>query len=61
MLTMALVMIGILVLAGLIVLYVAFPHRGEDVPIAPWVGDAMTKGVAVVPTIDETEEVFLRR
>jgi hypothetical protein len=58
---MALVMIGILVLAGLIVLYVAFPHRGEDVPMFPWLGDAMTKGVAVLPTIDETEEVFLRR
>jgi hypothetical protein len=54
-------MIGILVLASLVVLYVAFPHRGEDVPVVPWVGDAMTKGVAVLPTIDETEEVFLRR
>ena len=61
MLTMAIVMIGILVLAGLVVLYVAFPHRGEDVPMVPWVGDAMTKGVAALPTIDETDEVFLRR
>ena len=32
-------MLVILVLAGLVVLYVAFPHRGEDVPAAPWVGD----------------------
>lgn len=61
MLTIAFVMIGILVLAGLVVLYVAFPHRGEDVPAVPWVGDAMKKGVAALPTIDETEEVFLKR
>ena len=61
MLTLAFVMLAILVLAGLVVLYVAFPHRGEDVPAAPWVGEAMRKGVAVLPTIDETDEVFLRR
>lgn len=61
MLTMALVLLGTLIVAGLVVLYVAFPHRGEDVPAFPWVGDAMRKGVAVLPTIDETEEVFLRR
>jgi hypothetical protein len=60
-LTLAFVMIGILVLAGLVILYVAFPHRGEDVPAVPWVGDAMRKGVAALSTIDETEEVFLRR
>ena len=61
MLTIAFVMIGIIVLSGLVFLYVAFPHRGEDVPAVPWVGDAMKKGAAALPTIDETEEVFLRR
>jgi len=60
-LTLAFVMLGILVLAGLVVLYVAFPHRGEDVPAVPWVGDAMRKGVSALPTIDETDEVFLKR
>jgi hypothetical protein len=60
-LTIAFVMIGILVLAGLVVLYVAFPHRGEDVPAVPWVGDVMRKGASALPTIDETDEVFLRR
>ena len=31
-------MLGIILLAGLVVLYVAYPHRGEEVPNAPWVG-----------------------
>ena len=45
-------MLAILVVAGLVVLYVAFPHRGEDVPHTPWVGDAMRKGVNKLPTLD---------
>ena len=44
-------------LAGLVVLYVAYPHRGEEVPNAPWVGDAMRKGVNLLPTLDnQTDE-----
>ena len=42
-------MLGIIVLAVLVVLYVAYPHRGEEVPNAPWVGDAMRKGVNLLP------------
>ncbi len=50
-------MIAILLIAGLVVVYVAYPHRGEDVPNAPWVGDAMRKGVNLLPTLDnQTEE-----
>jgi hypothetical protein len=50
-------MIGILLLAGVVVIYVAYPHRGEDVPNAPWVGDALRKGVNLLPTLDnQTEE-----
>lgn len=45
-------MIGILLIAGVVVLYVAYPHRGEDVPSAPWVGDALRKGVNLLPTLD---------
>jgi hypothetical protein len=51
-----LAMLVIMVMAGLIVLYVAFPHRGEDVPHLPWVGHAMRKGVDNVPTLDNTAE-----
>ena len=49
-------MLVILVLAGLVVLYVAFPHRGEEMPAAPWLGDVMRKGVESVPTLDNTAE-----
>ena len=49
-------MLAILVLAGVVVLYVAFPHRGEEVPAAPWLGDALRKGVDSAPTLDNTAE-----
>ena len=45
-------MLAIVLLAGVVVLYVAFPHRGEDVPRVPWVGDAMRRGVNQLPTLD---------
>lgn len=49
-------MLVILVLAGIVVLYVAFPHRGEEMPAAPWLGDALRKGVESAPTLDNTAE-----
>ncbi len=50
-------MIGILLLAGVVVIYVAYTQRGEEVPNAPWVGDALRKGVNLLPTLDnQTEE-----
>ena len=49
-------MLGILVLAGIVVLYVAFPHRGEDLPAAAWLGDVMRKGVESAPTLDNTSD-----
>lgn len=55
MLPIALAMLAILVVSGLVVTYVAFPHRGEEVPGAPWLGDAMAKGVEALPTLDEDE------
>jgi len=45
MLLLGLLMVLILVIAGAVVVYVAYPHRGEDVPGAPWLGDAMKRGV----------------
>jgi hypothetical protein len=49
-------MLGILALAGIVVLYVAFPHRGEELPAAPWLGDVMRKGVESAPTLDNTSD-----
>ena len=51
-----LAMVLIMLMAGLIVLYVAFPHRGADVPRTPWVGDAMRRGVQKLPTLDNQRE-----
>ena len=45
-------MLVIVAVAGLVVTFVAFPHRGEDVPGASWLGDAMTKAVDALPTLD---------
>jgi hypothetical protein len=52
MISIVLAMLVIMMLAGIVVLYVAFPHRGEDMPHTPWVGDAMRKGVDRLPTLD---------
>ncbi len=49
-------MLVVLVLAGLVVLYVAFPHRGEDVPYFGWLGRLLRKGVDTAPTLDNTAE-----
>jgi hypothetical protein len=47
-----LAMLGIVLLAGLVVVYIAYPHRGQDVPKAAWIGTAMRKGVDRLPTLD---------
>ena len=64
MISVVLAMLAILVLAGAVVLYVAYPHRGEEVPHTPWVGEAMRKGVDALPTLDNQrarEEQATRR
>ncbi len=50
-------MLVIVAVAGLVVVFVAFPHRGEDIPGAAWLGDGMAKAVDALPFIDaEAEE-----
>jgi hypothetical protein len=49
-------MVVIVALAGLIVTFVAFPHRGEEVPGASWLGDTMNRAVDAMPTLDNTSE-----
>jgi hypothetical protein len=44
-----LAMLVVLVIAAVVVVYVAYPHRGEDVPGAPWLGEAMKRGVDALP------------
>lgn len=47
------VMFLILLLAAVVVVYVAFPHRDQEVPGAPWLGDAMKRGVDALPVLDD--------
>ncbi len=43
MLVISIGLLVILTLAGLVTLYVAYPHRGEDIPHAEWLSDAMSR------------------
>ena len=53
MLIVLLAMLLIVALAAVIVVYVAFPHRGEELPGAAWLGEAMRKGFQAIPTLHE--------
>jgi len=55
-LLIAIAMLVILALAGLVLLYAAFPHRGETVPGAPWLGDAMERATDAAPLLEADEE-----
>lgn len=53
MLAIVLTMIVILAVAGLVVAYVAYPHRGLEMPAAPWLGERMRQGVEALPVLEE--------
>ena len=55
MLPIVIVMIVILVLAGVVLAYAAWPARGEEVPGAPWLGEALEKVADAAPLLDESE------
>lgn len=52
MLWMLLALFLTLVVAGLVMLYVAYPHRGEEMPVVPVLGEAMRSAAAAIPTLD---------
>jgi hypothetical protein len=45
-----------LVLAAVVMLYAAYPYRGEDTPLMPVLGRAMRRGVDSLPTIEPEPE-----
>lgn len=55
MLVLTLFLLLILLLAGVVVLYVAYPHRGHAMPVVPVVGEAMRSAVDAFPVLDEGE------
>ena len=46
------VLVVALVLAAAVMVYAAYPYRGEDTPLIPLLGAAMRRGVDSLPTID---------
>ena len=52
MLVVVIAMVLILLLAGAVTAYVAYPHRGEELPVAPWLGEAMNKAADAAPLIE---------
>lgn len=49
-----------LVVGGLVLAYVAYPHRGQDVPLMPWLGAALRRVVTRLPRLSEDEEPLIR-
>jgi hypothetical protein len=41
-----------LALAAAVMLYAAYPYRGEETPISPKVGHVLRRGVESLPTLD---------
>ena len=53
------IVIGVLVsllVAAAVVLYVAYPRRGEAVPHTPWLGTALRRTVHRLPTLDNQRD-----
>ncbi|GAC1379332.1 MAG: hypothetical protein NVSMB48_02560 [Marmoricola sp.] len=46
-----------LAVAGLTMLYVSYPRRGQAVPRVPWLGEAMQRRVEALPTVVPEGEV----
>ncbi|WGL53684.1 hypothetical protein P5P86_07595 [Nocardioides sp. BP30] len=56
MLFIVVAMLVILLLAGLVVVYAAYPGRGQRTPYAPWLGEAMEKAADALPTVESEEQ-----
>jgi len=50
--SVVLVLLLALALAALVIVYAAYPYRGEETPVSPRVGRALKRGVESMPTIE---------
>jgi len=50
--TIVVVLLLALVLAAAVMVYAAYPYRGQDTPLTPRLGEAMRRGVESLPTLD---------
>ena len=53
MLPVVIAMLVILVLSGVVLAFVAFPNRGEEMPAAPWLGEVMARAADAAPVLGE--------
>jgi len=53
--TIVVVLLLALLLAAAVMIYVAYPYRGEATPVHPAVGEVMRRGVRSLPTVDTIE------
>jgi hypothetical protein len=51
--TIVLVLVVALALATLVIVYAAYPYRGQETPVSPRVGRALKRGVESMPTIED--------
>lgn len=56
MLWLLLFMVLVLSVAGLVVVYVAYPHRGEQVPGVPVIGEMMTSAARAIQVLGVDED-----
>lgn len=61
MLVVVIAMLVVLAVAGLVVVYVAYPHRGEEVPAAPWLGEVLGRAAGAAPLVEPEYEDSERR
>ncbi len=45
-----------LVLAAAVMLYAAYPYRGEETPVVPLVGQVLRRGVDSLPTLAQEQQ-----
>ncbi len=60
MLFVALAVLLSLAISGVVALYVAYPHRGEQMPVVPWLGEAMERAADAAPVLEDDERDLLR-
>jgi hypothetical protein len=48
----ALLLLLALALAAMVIVYAAYPYRGQETPVSPRLGRALRRGVETLPTIE---------
>lgn len=56
MLFIAIAMVLVLVVAVLVLTFAAYPHRGQDVPNASWLSDAMARAADRAPVLKDDRD-----